>query len=444
MKTPFPVTYRELWLPQHIRGTHLPPSAPGGHLLTLTGASKRTTADGVHFTGAATSNIVVAANADQNGKAACHITIRFKLDQTFAAGAAGNFYLFRKVDGTTYIRVYLKAADGKLYWEQDDGAGGAGFSLTSTTVSWTAGTWYTVTVSLTDGPAQRLLVNGTAQDTDTSAAVVTPSGGDMVIGSSSDGGTDGVVGTISWVVIGVGATATVALTTAEETDLNKGIPPATAKVQYMYLMDEGLGTTVNNRGNGAVTTGTLDSACTWQFGQVKAPVLSLDGVNDAAASAAAVDITGNLTLVGVFKMKSTYSALSGIHTIFVLRQTDAIYMDFMFHIVGGTSIRFRCSGEGGVIATSNPAIDDYWTLVGTRTVAGAMAFYVNGVLQGTATAAAGIGTAAAARIGMWSNSYFDVSKALFAALIEGVLTAAQVKAYSRYLRDKYNLPGTFA
>ncbi len=227
---PFAISHRELWLPEHIRGTQLPPFRGDAHALTLTGAQKRTTSDGVHFTGTATSNIIIAANAGQNAQAACHITIRFKLDTTFAAGAPSNFYLAQKLlAADNYLRVYLKALDGKLYWEQGNLAGGIQFTLTSTTVSWTAGTWYIVTVSLTGTPTQRLLVNGTVEDTDVAAAVATPNGGDIVIGSSSDGGVDGVVGTISWVVIGVGTTAATALTAAEEIDLSRRLKALAAQ-----------------------------------------------------------------------------------------------------------------------------------------------------------------------------------------------------------------------
>ena len=36
--------------------------------------------------------------------------------------------------------------------------------------------------------------------------------------------------------------------------------------------------------------------------------------------------------------------------------------------------------------------------------------------------------------------YNDLSKPLFGALIEGALTSKQVLAYSRWLRDQFNLP----
>ena len=73
-REPFPVTYRELWLPSHIRGTTLLPAFRGdAHGLILTGAQKQTTCDGVLFNGTATSNINYGAIHN-----AARIAIRFR------------------------------------------------------------------------------------------------------------------------------------------------------------------------------------------------------------------------------------------------------------------------------------------------------------------------------------------------------------------------------
>ncbi len=249
---PVGFSWREFWEAENINGLRWPSSLISGNAFTLSRAAKKTTCDGVHFTGAATSNMVVTNNAIQNSKAAFNITFRFKLNTTFATGAANDYYLFQKTDGVNdYLRIYLENADGRLHIDQHFG-GATVFQLASLiTNSWTAGVWYTVTLSFTDTPTQRLLVNGVLEDSSAVAANPTPTAGDMVIGSSSDGGVDGIIGTISWIVIGVGATAVVALTAAEETDLNNGLPPPTAKVQYMYMMTEGRGVTVVNAGSSA-------------------------------------------------------------------------------------------------------------------------------------------------------------------------------------------------
>lgn len=442
-KLPFPITFRELWEPDDIGSLPFPSRVNDGHSLTLTGASKQTTADGVHFTGGATSNVVVAANAAQNAKAAFNITIRFKLDQTFAAGAAGDFYLFNKLNAATYIRVYLKATDGKLYWEQDNGAGGAGFSLTSTTVSWTAGAWYIVTLSMTDTPTQRLIVNGSVEDTDISAAVVTPNGGDMVIGSSSDGGTDGIVGIISWVVIGVGATATVALTTSEEADLNRGIPPATAKIQYLYLFDEGrLSATLTNRGDAGVAAGTLDSACTWAYGQVRQSALSPDGINDTAISNAGLNISGNLTIAWVVKAKSTYSALGVSKCLWQVFISGSDYFTFNYDAAVLALVCLGNSVSKSITDGTAIAIDDYLIYICTINTDGTVKLYRQGTLVNTATGL-GIVSGAAATAYLVTNSASginDVSKVLHWSMAETVFTAAQAKAFSRWLRDRMNLP----
>ncbi len=441
MTVPIPLTYREKWDFSLIRGLHVP-KHPSGHILTITGGQKGTTADGVHFDGAATSNIVVAANAGQNAKAACHITIRFKLDATFAAGAPGDFYLFQKLlAADDYLRIYLKAADGKLYWEQGNLAAGIQFTLTSTTVSWTAATWYIITVSLADTPAQRLLVNGTAEDTDTQAAVATPNGGNIVIGSSSDGGVDGVVGTISWVVMGFGATATVALIAAEEVDLSKGAPPPTAKVQHMYLMDEGRGVTSTDRGSLGVN-GTLDSVCTWQYDQVRQPCFSVDGINDYA-TAYSVRLNGSITLVLVEKIKATYSGLSLDRWLCRL-YTGADYMN----IYGGTTSTltgaYNAAGTFNSVAITPGAlaIDSYAIFALTTVPGGALTGYFNGSQTATSPGN-GImpATDAYAILGaLGAAGSNDISRPLWAALIERALSAAEVKALSRYLKDKMNLP----
>ncbi len=449
-QVPFPLKYRELWLPDRINAdSTLPASVLGGHALTFTGTKKGTTADGVHFTGAATSNLVVAANAIRNAKAALHITIRFKPDTTFATGASGNQYFINQVTGTSYVRAYLKTTDGKFYWEQDDGAAGAGFSLTSTTASWTEGAPYIVTVEMTDTPTQRLLVNGVLQDSDTSAAVATPDGGDLIIGSSSDGGTDGFVGTISWVVIGVGATATVALTTDEEADLAKGIQPATAKVQYMFLFDEGRGVTLYDRGS-AGGNATLDTACTWAWGQVKQPCLSSDGINDQARSATGINLDGNVSIVWAGKIKSNYtliSATADTRQIIYARGISGSYEIYLRSATGVTGVQVLVyAGAGKTIAPVDvPAMDDYRIFILTLNTSWAIQEFSNGSLVGSNILNGPFLSGASAFIdfgGSTTATYYDNSKMLFAGIVEGAFTATQAKIYSRWLRDRMNLPIT--
>ncbi len=77
---PFPVTYRELILPGRINAnTTIPSSVFGGHVITLSGAKKGTTTDGVHGDGSANSYINCGAIHNAGAKFACKF--RIKLEQ---------------------------------------------------------------------------------------------------------------------------------------------------------------------------------------------------------------------------------------------------------------------------------------------------------------------------------------------------------------------------
>ncbi|KKK49357.1 hypothetical protein LCGC14_3135880, partial [marine sediment metagenome] len=300
LKTPFDVRYRELWLPPSINGNAtLPTSVEGGHGLTLTGARKGTTVDGVHFTGSATSNI--NCGAIHNAAAKLWLSFRFKPDQDFSAASPADIYLWAKFNGAADLHlVRLESANGRLYW-QHEGVGS--FSLSTAGITtWNAGQWYHVLVSLSNTAGARFIVDGGTPLTSANADAA-PAGGDVIIGDRTDGGAIGGLVTIADVVIG-----TDDLTAAEETDLYNGIPPADAVNSWM--LDEGRGVTAVDRGSGG-NNGTLDTAATWAFGQVEQPVLSLDGINDHGQSSAGVNISGDLTLVWVGKMKSTYNLTAG-------------------------------------------------------------------------------------------------------------------------------------
>jgi len=437
-RAPFPVTYREWWLPPSINGNAtLPPSIQVGHELTLTaGARKGTTSLGVHGNGSATSNIVTAADAVLNNQAKLWVFLRFKLDVTFSSAAATDQYLWTKrVAADDYVDIWLESTDGKLYFQMGDRAAGIQFTLVSTTATWNAGTWYTVLCSLSDtGPAQRMLVNGVAQDTDAVAAINTPNGGDMVILNSTDGGADGIVGIVSIAVIG-----TDDLSADEETDLHKGKPPI--DTVNLYLYDEGRGVTAYGRGSGA-DNGVIDSAVTWVWGQVVQPLLSFNGRN-GTASTTNVIFSGNWSLVWVGQMNCTYDGLSVAISMIRGRITADSVVNLEY-VVGTNTIRWDCTGTAlsAVIALyEKPVIGDYWIVIGI--VDGStVRFYLNGVLIGTDT---GLGVIPAIpapfHLGSYQNTAaWDISDCLMAALIEGAFTQKQVLAYSRYLKNVFNLP----
>ncbi|MFA5154451.1 MAG: hypothetical protein WC554_18040, partial [Clostridia bacterium] len=87
-----------------------------------------------------------------------------------------------------------------------------------------------------------------------------------------------------------------------------------------------------------------------------------------------------------------------------------------------------------------PSIDAYWILIGTLS-SGAGKLFVNSVLANSASGAGAISAGAAQVYLMSSNtpSYYDVSKAIIAGLVNGALTDAEVLMLSRRIDQRYNL-----
>lgn len=439
---PFGVTYRELWLPPGIKdwGGPLPPSVEGGHELTFTGARHGTTADGVHgIAGVATSNINLGAI--HNNENILYIKIRFKLDQPFSIAAATDQYLFGKYDGPTdYLIGWLEADDGMFHMAHAEG--GAVEAIVSAEDTWDIG-WHTILVSLNNATGQRLIVDGGAAITQVGNTTPITLTADFVLLCRDDGvSTEGLLGVEVDVVMGIAA-----LTGAEEYDLINGIPLAAATEEY--LLDEGRGVTAYNRGSsGAGADGTLDTSCTWAFGQIQQPVISLDCINDIAISSAGVDIHGDLTFIEVLKMKSTYNGLAnnaifahlriGANDYFTLRYLSGADLIDWTGVIGGAAAI-------GTTYSTRPVIDDYLIFIGTVKATGQITLFANGIL---ADSNLGLGVmpaaAATAYFGRWGPAavQYDISKPLFAALIDGAFNQQQALAYSRYLRKVFNLPIT--
>ena len=440
--------WRNLYIPKAatVGGTLIPDLAGGADLTLTNGAAIRTTSDGVHFVGTATSNCVIPAHADNNNKAAIAITIRFKFDTGFDIGEATDQYIFNKVLGNEWVRLRFESDDGALYFEQGNGAGGNQFQLVSTTVDWGVG-WHVVTASLTDTPTQRLLVDNVAEDTDTQAARATPNGGDVVVGSSSDGGADGFEGTIAYVHIATGATAATALTAAEETLLYKGIPPAIAKSQYLMTMDEGRSVTTYNRGGGT-GNGTLDSACSWDNPTPHLACMSLDGINDYAVSGQLVNAAGDITIVWAGKIMSTCDAdvSKGLSMFYAYKVPDeAGNRLWLAHATSVSGLRFWVDA-GGVTDSMNYStaftIGDYAILVCTYDETNDLAqFAVNGVVVATDT---GLGVKSALLWRLWlgkqgSSIATDVSKPILSGLINGALTSQEARLLTHRISQRYEL-----
>jgi len=440
---PFPVTYRELYLPPGIKGWNgpLPPSVEGGHELAFTGARHGTTSDGVHSDGAVTGNINYGAIHDN--AATYWISFRFRPDQPFSAAAATDQYLWGKfVDATHFVWLVLRAADGKLYFEGQDG-GVNDFSIAAQNgagdiTAWNAGQFYDVIASISAANDVRLIVdNGTVVTVVT--AIAFPNGGDFIVGDYDDPG----AGTgFEGVIVDVFG-STIDNTVAEEYDLYAGIPPV--DVVNAWLLDEGRGVTSYDRGTGG-NDGTLDTTATWAFGQVQQPVISLDGINDHAASSTGVVISGDISMIWVGKMKSTYDGLVANHYITRV-VVDADNRIDMLYNAGIDEIQWVVQGSavlGATGFTTKPAIDDYMILIGTITLGGNMSFFLNGSLVDTDN---GVGAVSAIGSILYLGRAhaavaWDISKPLFFALIDGAFTQAQALTYSRYLKNLFNLPIT--
>jgi len=443
MKAPFPLTYRELWLPRGINeNASLPSSRYNGHPLTFTGARRGTTVDGVHFDGTANSNINLGAI--HSAAAKFWIKVRFKLDQPHTI-ASGDKYLWSKTlnIGQDYIRMRLDTASGKLNFRKVD-ATVQTFLLQSDRFSWEAGVWYTVIGSIgqaigggaaSDGA--RLIIEGEAAHTDPDVSAVC-NGGNLYLGNDSPPGANGFKGIEVDVVIG-----TDDLTATEEAELQKGIPPADAVNSYLLDEGRGLGAGIAiDRGTGA-NNGNIGSACTWAWGSCKQPIISVDGINDHAQSTAGVDITGATTLVWAGKMKSVYDSLAANHYFIILYIDANNQVAFRYDTTNGR-IQYLVIAGGTPVAIewqASLSIDDYCILIGTFDPANdLMAFYINGTLVVPATNAGDIGGAATAYIGANNTpALYDISKPLLVGLIDGAFSGKQALAYSRWLNKILHL-----
>ncbi len=442
-RAPFPVTVRELWLPRAINGVGLPSSRHDGHPLTLTGAKLGSTADGVHFTGAVTSNI--NCGAIHNASAKLWVSFRFKLDQPFSSGDPAQRLWGKLINyWNDYMLLHLFAATGVLRFEMTAG-GISDFAIWSTETSWDAGRWYHVLAAISDtaGRGRLRIDNGTPVLTNDLAPA--PNGGIFTIGHVNDPGVGlGCVGVIADFFCGTGD-----LTDVEEDDLYRGIAPVGANNRW--LLDEGRGGTAYDRGVDG-NNGTLDAAglaavpptLGWAWGRVKQPIISLDGRNDHGQSAAGVDVSGAVTLVWAGKFKAHYDGvLEDKYFVEYFIDNNNHYQFNLNNLTG--DIRFLC-GVGGTTAWADLhgfpiEIDDYGILIGTITAGGVIKLFANGVWHHTDTGLAAIASGGITTyIGAEdSPSMWDVSKPLLVGLFDTAWTAKQVKAFSKWLNDILSL-----
>lgn len=443
---PFLVTYRELWLPPSVNGNAiLPSSIEGGYPLTLTGARKGTSTDGVRSYG--TVNDHISCGALYNASAKLWVSLRFRIDNGWTPGSGIQYLWGKRFDGNNRTVLCFDTADAKLYWAKYT-IGVSDFRIAAQNgggdiTTWVKGQWYHVLASISSVNGVRFIVNAGPVVTDADVSAVT-NGGDVVISnqrSDGAGGVEAFKGTIADVFMGNDDLSQAA--PDEETDLYNGIPPSDAVNAYLLDEGRGLGAVVIDRGTGG-NNGTIASNPAWAYGQVEQPVLSLDGINDRGVSSAGVDISGDITLVWAGKMKSTYDALAAYHYLAQLR-VDGNNQVALWH-TGATSLRFFATGGGVGNSIYHPqafTIDEYSILICTLTLSGVMKFFVNGSLTGTETGVGVIAGAAIAHIGVdVTPLYYDVSKPLMVALIDGAFTQKQARTYSRYLKNVFNLPIT--
>jgi len=429
----FPITYREIWIPEATSNTDVIGSAEyGGHQMALFNAKKRTTCDGVYFDNLSKSNV----NFGEIYSDVSTLTVygRFMLDTTHEAGSGTHHIVGKYLDTNDAWMVYLSNATGKLtLYMQTEGVTGA--FLTSARDSWQSGKWYNFIASISANDSQRLIVDGESPITSSLSSVPTPDGGDFVLGDTGLG--TGFLGTVSKLAL-----FTEDLTATEEQELMKGIYPLD-KLSNQWLFDEGMGDTVYDRsGNGY--SGLLSRDAHWQWGQVRQPMFSLDGHSAFMQSSLGADITGNVTIVWAGKLQSTYETVERSHFLISYFVDMGNYI-FLTGSQNTDGMRFGARGQwtiDWIDYETTHEIGDYAVFVGTVSETGALAFYANGQLIGTAQAEPLVGRAICV-IGndeCLTPFYYDVSSPMLLGIIDGVLTESQVIEYTQAIRSEFNYP----
>lgn len=435
---PFGIDWRQLWLPQNINTTLLPSSSAAGRgrLVTLTGAAKRTTCDGVLFDGSATSNI--NSGAIRNNAAKSWLSFRFRPASTFATGAAADQFLWGKyIDADNYMYIWLENADGKLYFKLRTAATDR-FTVSTVETSWAGGVWYHVLASISSANGVRLRINNGAAVTDADLNP-TPNGGDFVIGDFDDPGAGtGFKGVITDFIDG-----TDDLSATEEGDLYSGVPPTDAG--NLYTLDEGIGVIAYDRGSSAVN-GTLDTSALWNFGTCKKPALSFDGINDVGISAAGIDISGSITCIWAGKIKSLYNGINRGDLHLYKYYIDANnFIECLYQSAANNLRCYSIGGGAGSTTTLTPLfpsyIDEYWIVAFTLDrKSSQQKAWVNGALIRTNDAGGNPLGAATAYIGRDNAvARWDVSRPLLIGIINGALDGLQVLQLSHWLNSQLSM-----
>lgn len=436
--------FRELWLPELINGNAtLPGSVGGGHGLALTGARKGTTTNGIQLLDA--EYLITAANADilfsPPANAGFTVFLRYK-----PSSITGNRYIIERIDVARQngwnlhcsgvylnLQIYIAGVMTRTYSADPHLAAGTQYSLAA---RYTKETGYHATA---DGHVE-LFIDG-VETTYTLQAVV------------SDPGNPGAQVCHIWadrnladLSMGLGGQVAIydgVATDAEMLEMHKGIFPAAladgGPLLRLYPTDEGRGIAVVDRGVTGVDAVYTGTNLGWDYGQVRQPVLSFDGVNDRAQSLAGVDISGDLSFIWVGKIKSTYDGLSAQHHLIRIHIDATNFVQLLYHT--DDVLRFALSGAS-VSYAPKPSIDDYMVIIGTSKLAGGViTLFVNGSLVGIDTGATVVSALpAVANIGAnQADVNHDASKPLMVGLISGALSKPEAKAVSRNINNHFGL-----
>jgi len=436
-------SWRELWESRLISGVNWRSSVPDGKLLTMTnfGAvpAKRSTSEGVQFSGVATSHVTFVDPYDGAAGNDLWISLRFKLDVNHTTGDDLKILLGKWDDIDNRLLIYLNSADGKLYIYTEEV--GAEEYIFSAEESWEAGVWYHVLAIFSsvggNNNGQRLIIDGGTPVINAAYNQNMTLTADIYIGNDRAAGTDGFKGVIQDVFMRDDT-----LTGAEETDLYNGIPPLDATTAFKF--NEGSGSTTYDDGAGA-DDGTLGALATWAWDEVQQPVASFTGIDQYAVSASTGKISGETTIVWVGKIKSTYDD-SGISRISRLMSgwIDNDNRWYLAHFNGsGDGVYLFIEGNTELDILSNNGaytIDDYVILIAPLRLT-TCEYYRNGVFSDSGTNGVMSGALTAEFTLGASNTpgEYDPSGCIIAGLIEGALNAEQVRAVTKHISDRLGL-----
>lgn len=438
--------YRELWLPQNIiPDTSLLRSVHAGHNLTLTGAKLSSTVDGLKMQGA--ELVTITDHAD------IHITDNltvvlpaFILPVTFAAGAVADMGIMNLNNGAVIAR--LNSTTGALDFIFNDVDGGADETVSTTKVSWAKDTLWQVGFTFVNNGtgviSVIIYINGVAENTNdqVDGPIVVPAG-NTILGNDL---TTFITGKLQRQFL---VYSTTILTATRMLNIYKGEIYATNLKAYLPFDHPGRALSMPDRSTGGNCSGTISGTATasiWDFGTIKQSALDVDGLNDYAQSALAViDTSGDLSMVWVGKIRTSYDALTGSPFLFTLRTAVGQIMTMEYN-QPTNEFRFFYRFMPGpvdriVTYTPKPSIDDYVVIICKLTAAGVISLFGNGVLMGTTTgggSALGLGQITVGAHPGLSN--YGHNKPLLIALISGAFTKKDAIAYARYLKNKFNLP----